>query len=80
MSHSNTGATRVVPRLKMIGWLTWSWYSEFILSRNPSCCLQNRKGLVVCTPALSPYLSPNDYTRGDYPARVVISLTRQVAM
>jgi hypothetical protein len=26
MSHNATGAASDVPRLKMIGWLTWYWY------------------------------------------------------
>ena len=62
------GATSDVPRLKMIGWLTWSWYSVFILSAQPFLVADRiEKGWSSARQPFPHTLSPNDYTRGDLP-------------
>jgi hypothetical protein len=45
-SPRDIGATRVVSRLELIGWIAWSLLSECIGVTLP-CYTQNRKGLVA---------------------------------
>ena len=67
--HPAINITMATANPGRIGWLTWSWYSEFILSAEPFLLSTEWRRADRLNAGPFPHsLSPDDYTRGDVPS------------